>query len=56
MACKADGPYLVLTHAVTWVENDPLAHQHVVVYRVVVEAVVGLAPVFQLAKSSQTNK
>lgn len=41
-------PYLVLTHAVTRVEDDPLAHHLVLIFRVVVEAVVGLAAVLQL--------
>lgn len=42
--------YLVLTHAVTRVKNDPLAHHDVFVWRVVVKTVAGLAPVLQLQR------
>ena len=42
---KMDTSYLVLAHSVTQIEDDPLAYQHVVIYRVVVKTVVGLAPV-----------
>lgn len=41
-------PYLVLAHAVTWVEDDPLAHHYVFICRTVVKTVVGLAPVLYL--------
>lgn len=50
--------YLVLTHAMTRVEDDPLAHHYVFICRVVVKAVVELAPVFQLlrVKSRQVSR
>lgn len=46
--------YLVLTHAVTRVKNDPLAHHYVFVWRVVVKTVAGLAPVLQLQRFKKT--
>lgn len=48
MARKTDVHYLVLTHAVTRVEDDPLAHHYVFICRIVVKTVVDLAPVLQL--------
>ncbi len=48
IAMNTDVCYLVLTHAMTWVEDDPLAHHHMFICRVVVKTVVGLASVLQL--------
>lgn len=41
-------PHLVLTHAVTHVEDDPLTHHHMLILRVVVKTVVGLAAALEL--------
>lgn len=40
--------YLVLPHAVTWVEDDPFTHHYGFIRRVVVKAVVGLSSILQL--------
>lgn len=44
--------YLVLAHSMTQIEDDPLAHHCILICRVVVKTVVGLAPVLKLAKGS----
>lgn len=48
MAWKTDVHYLVLTHAVTRVEDDPLAHHYVFIHWVVVKTMLILAAVLQL--------
>lgn len=40
--------YLILTHAVTQVEDDPFTHHHILISRIVVKAVVGLSSILQL--------
>lgn len=40
--------YLILTHAVTHVEDDPFTHHHILISRIVVKAVVGLSSILQL--------
>lgn len=41
-------PHLVLAHTVAGIEDDPLAHHHMLILGVVVETVVGPAAVLQL--------
>lgn len=48
MALQRGRRYLVLTHAVTRVKDDPFAHHRVLISRVVIEAVVGLPSILQL--------
>lgn len=54
---KTEVHYLVLTHSVTRIQDDPLAHHCVFIRGVVVEAVVGLSSVLQLQwAKDQVNK
>lgn len=45
VASKTLIQYLVLSHAVTLVEDDLFAYHDVFIYRIVVKTVVGLAPI-----------
>lgn len=46
----SDIPYLVLAHAVTWVQDNPMAFHHMLFTRVIIKTVVGLSLTLQLAK------
>ena len=50
------GGHLVLAHAVAGVQDDPFARHQDVVWRVVVEAVVGHAAVLQLKQTHRSRR